>query len=364
MRSENNNHPAEIQRKLARLRARMAARSIDAVRLSLTANTAWITAGAATFVNEAADGGPSSVLITADRAYVITDSIEGPRLRAEEQLEDRGFEFLSKSWHSSADPAAAIVAGKRMADDTTLRDDLIALRSVLEPEECERFRHVGKLAAEAMDEAIRATQPGDSEFTLAARLSSAGRERGGSPIVNLIASDERIFNFRHPLPTAKAVEKYAMLVLCLRLDGLIASITRLVHFGAIPADLAHRLDVVARVDAALIGGTRAGRTMGDMFTLAAESYKAEGFPSAIDEHHQGGSAGYGAREAFALPGNPTPIVLNQAFAWNPSVSGAKSEDTILLTESGVEVLTAIDGWPTVTVSIGDQRIDRPVVLVI
>ena len=53
----------------------------------------------------------------------------------------------------------------------------------------------------------------------------------------LIATDERIFNFRHPLPTAKKLERYAMLILCGRQHGLVCSITRLVHFGHLPEEI-------------------------------------------------------------------------------------------------------------------------------
>ncbi|MDT8304742.1 MAG: hypothetical protein RRC07_02300 [Anaerolineae bacterium] len=40
--------------------------------------------------------------------------------------------------------------------------------------------------------------------------------------------------------------------------------------------------------------------------------------------------------------------MGQVFAWNPSIAGTKSEDTILAGESGNEILTAMDGWLTVT----------------
>ena len=61
-------------------------------------------------------------------------------------------------------------------------------------------------------------------------------------VVNLIATDERIFNFRHPLPTHKRLERYAMLVLCGRQRGLVCSITRLVHFGRLPDDLRRKAE--------------------------------------------------------------------------------------------------------------------------
>jgi Xaa-Pro aminopeptidase len=55
----------------------------------------------------------------------------------------------------------------------------------------------------------------------------------------------------------------------------------------------------------------------------------------------------------------TPIESGTALAWNPSLPGAKIEDTVLTTDAGIEVLTADPAWPTVTV---DGRA-RPDVLV-
>jgi Xaa-Pro aminopeptidase len=359
----------EVDAKLARLRERMSRRQIDAVLLNLSANAAWITAGASTYVNEATDLGAASILVTADRAYMLTDTIEGPRLRQEERLEDLDFEMILEPWYARGKAFNKLTAGRRVGLDTpgdsasaNFSADLQQLRNVLQPEEIARMRQVCTLAAEAMDDAVRSVRPGDPEYDLAARLAAASRARGGSPIVNLIASDDRIYQYRHPLPTAKTVERYAMLVLCMRFEGLIAAISRLVHFGRLPDDLRSRAMAVARVDAKLILGTRAGRTMGDLFEVARQAYREEGYPEAIEEHHQGGSMSYQPREIMAHPGDPTPIEANQVFAWNPSIRGAKSEDSVYLGPNGVEVLTEIANWPTWSVAVGGQTIKRPAIL--
>ncbi|HXT34751.1 MAG TPA: aminopeptidase P family protein, partial [Chloroflexota bacterium] len=54
--------------------------------------------------------------------------------------------------------------------------------------------------------------------------------------------------------------------------------------------------------------------------------------------------------------------LGQAFAWNPSIAGAKVEDTVLLGERGIEVLTATGEWPMVEVEVGGKRFLRPAIL--
>jgi Xaa-Pro aminopeptidase len=49
--------------------------------------------------------------------------------------------------------------------------------------------------------------------------------------------------------------------------------------------------------------------------------------------------GYASREIIATPQTQQEMQVGQAFAWNPSVTGAKAEETFVLTETGPEVLT-------------------------
>ena len=52
----------------------------------------------------------------------------------------------------------------------------------------------------------------------------------------------------------------------------------------------------------------------------------------------------------------------QAFAWNPSITGTKSEDTVLVAGADSEVMSAIAGWPTVEASVDGRTWKRPAVL--
>jgi len=53
-----------------------------------------------------------------------------------------------------------------------------------------------------------------TEYQIIGKMEDAVQSRGVQPIVNLIGTDERIFRFRHPLPTEKKLDRYAMLILC------------------------------------------------------------------------------------------------------------------------------------------------------
>jgi antitoxin VapB len=126
--------------------------------------------------------------------------------------------------------------------------------------------------------------------------------------------------------------------------------------------LRRKAEAVARVDATFIAATRPGRTLGEIFQRAMTAYAETGFPEEWRLHHQGGLAGYEPREYIATPTSPEVVRAHQAFAWNPSITGTKSEDTIIVKEEGYEVITAVGGWPQIPLQVEGQLIARPVIL--
>jgi len=153
-----------------------------------------------------------------------------------------------------------------------------------------------------------------------------------------------------------------MLILCGRKWGLVCSITRLVHFGTLSAEVHRKMQATAQVDATFIAATRPGQTLGQVFSRATAAYAEAGFADEWQWHHQGGPAAYEPREWVATPGATDVISVGQAYAWNPSVTGTKSEDTILVGESNNEVMTTISGWPVLPIMVEGQTIPRPAIL--
>ncbi len=354
----------EVQTKLAQVRALMEQGGIGAVWLRTVNNVAWITGGVDVAVNTAASVGAASVVITATHAVIWTNSIEGPRLRAEDHVEERGFELRVTPWEGRQ----PVEFGSTLGADVPLvgaRDlvrELGLLRARLLPVEVERFRVLGADCAAALQAASERAAPGQSEHAIAAGLAYETRLRGMRPVVVLVAVDERVSQVRHPLPTGKVMERYALLALCGRRDGLTCSVTRLVHFGPLPDDLRRRMDACAEVDAALIAASRPGATLESLFDLAAATYARVGFEGEWQLHHQGGLAGYAPRELLALLGETTALEAGMVCAWNPSITGVKSEDSVLVTESGPpEVLTAGADWPVRPVTVDGMTIARPLI---
>jgi antitoxin VapB len=342
--------------------------NLDGLIIQQIANFAWATDGAASYINTATTNGVGTLVITKDARHLIADNIETPRFDQEEQLKAQGWEYHTHRWDQPTDSLSKVTKNLRLGADgiypgaMDLSGELSVFRSYFDEDERARFRLLSTFCAEAMDEAIRSIAPGLSEYEIAALLSGAAQKRGVLPIVNLVASDERIFNYRHPLPTAKKLEKYAMLVLCGRQKGLVCSLTRLIHFGRLPDELKKKANAVAYIDAIMISATRPGKTVAEIFQITKDAYAEVGFADEWQLHHQGGPAGYNPREFLATAKADVPVGVGQAYAWNPSITGCKSEDTILIGESDNEVLSVIAGWPTITIEVDGKTIERPAIL--
>jgi len=358
--------PDELSTKLERVRALMEARGVAALWLRRVENVAWITGGVDIAVNTADAFGVASVVVTRDTCELWTNTIEAPRLRAEDHLHERGFTFRVTPWYLPGEQPPGAPLGVDFptpgADDLT--GALAALRTRLLPVEQARFRTMAINCAEAMQRTANRVSPGMSEAEAAAALSYETRRFNITPIVVLIAADERVYQVRHPLPTDRIIDRYAMLVLCGRWHGLVCSITRLVHFGALPDDLRRKMDACAEVDAAMIAASQPGATLGDIFRITQDAYARAGFDGEWKLHHQGGVAGYTPREILATPGEPFALEAGMICAWNPSITGTKSEDSVLVRPGGQtpEILTAIYGWPVREVPVNGRSLARPLIM--
>lgn len=322
------------------LLARADARAAGAVVLRRFADVAWYTGGLDVRIDRSADTGSTVVLVTAEGEWLVTDVIEGPRLRDEEPLA-ADYTTVEHRWTAEADAdlLSELAGGAAVAEAADL--DVDELRLVLDHDAIDRYRALGADTRAAFDEAVAALTPAMTEREAAAQLAAAAWRRHGHVPVLLVAGAERLPRYRHPIATDAPLGGRAMLVACVERGGLYASLTRMVDFDEPSPDTARRQaatdEVLQRLRAE---ATRPGRTLGEVFGDLRRFYADAGFNDEWERHHQGGIAGFRSREVIATPDDPTVIRSGMAFAWNPSVAGAKSEETFVLHEGGdSEVLT-------------------------
>jgi Xaa-Pro aminopeptidase len=365
----------ELELKLDLIERWLGEARLGGLLLSTQRNFAWLTGGGDNHVGLATEIGVASLLVLAGgRRFVLAPNNECPRL-LDEELDGLGFEPIELPWYElRADPLRlrASIAGladpERIGADAATAglpnvESMIApLRYRLTEAEVARYRVHARATAEAVEAVAREIAPGMTEREVEARLAGRLIECGARPTVLLVAGDERFFKYRHPIPTAKRIDRSACLAVCARRWGLTAAVSRLVHFGAVADETARRYASLGRIEARLVASTRPGARSGDLMDRLAGWYAEEGFADEWRWHHQGGATGYLEREWVICPDGAQRVESPQAFAWNPTIAGTKIEDTILATEDSAEILSATASWPSIEIEVNGEGWVRPQIL--
>lgn len=369
---------SEIEEKSERIVKMLAQKDLGGVLINSQHNFAWATAGANNGIDLSRENGASSLLIRRDgKKFVLANNIEMPRMLAEEVSEEE-FEPIEYEWteEKSAPDFLNKLAASLLENGETLGADLFInthtpiiesavarCRYQLTSAEIERFRLLGKDAGETLGEVINTLRNGESEIEIARRTEDFLAAKNIRSVVTLVAADERIQNFRHPVPTEKCWEKLVMIVVCAKRNGLIVSLSRIICDGKIPVELRKRTDACARVNAKILAATKPGATGADLFKIAANAYAAENYAGEEKRHHQGGAAGYKTRDWVAHPTSAETVNLHQAFAWNPSITGTKTEETVIVTgENEIEIITATPDFPQIAVKVEGREYLSPDIL--
>jgi Xaa-Pro aminopeptidase len=330
---------------------------------------AWLTGGD-NRISKAAPVGDAAAGYDGETLTVLTNDIEAERLRDEEL--PPGTEVESFPWYESTlgEAVAATTPTPAVADFDvpSLGDiDAAALRQPLHEDAVEAYRSLSRDVVEAVESVLHDVALTDTEREVAARLQRALTERAITTPVVLVGSGERAQQYRHYTVQDEPLGEYALVSVTSERAGLYASCTRTVAFEP-PDWLADRTAAANRVETTALAATRAvGREGGQAraaFAAIQDAYAEVGYEGEWKQHHQGGAAGYAGREWIGTPESNAPVELPMAYAWNPTVRGAKSEGTVLVTEDGFERLTAPGDWPTREAeAVGyDLTMERPTVL--
>jgi Xaa-Pro dipeptidase len=166
--------------------------------------------------------GVASLLVTAEGGrYYLTTANEAPRLH-DEEFGALDFEPVIFPWY--ADDTAIRrwnLARDQVACDTYIPGfcALYPLRASLQETEIERFRWLGAQTADAATTVVL-QQLSRADGVRDGRPGGCGAvSRGILPSVYLMATDERIYKYKHAVARGKTLEKYAMFNLCARKWG-------------------------------------------------------------------------------------------------------------------------------------------------
>lgn len=361
----------EIAIKLNRVRKFLQEKDLHALLLKKQPNFCWLTAGGLNMVGIATEMGVTSLLITDTECYVIANRIEANRMMVEEGLEDLGFKLLTHEWYENKemDLVREIVGEGRIGADisvpsvSNLDDEIKKLRYELTPGEIERYLFLGSKVSTAIEKILTEIKPGDTEAEITGRLAAELWKDRIDPTGYMAAADERARLYRHPIPTLNKVNRYIMLCVNARYKGLILTITRFAHFGPVPTELQRQYRDNVEIECTMISKTEIGTPMNVPFLAGIDLYESKGYTDEWKLHHQGGAMGYYARDIRVAHNTEEKVRMNQAFCWNPSITGTKSEDGFIATAEGPVMITNPVVFPILEMEVGGIAFRRPDILV-
>jgi len=283
------------------------------------------------------------------------------QLDSSPQIEVRAFPWNKPERRTEI--VAAITGGGVLATEQDVAADLFCLRTVMTEYDLADYRKLCKETALILEETVRGLTAGVSGYELAGEISKQFWAADIEPITILSAFDGRALQYRHPLPSADRLENYALVAICGRRNGLIASITRNVLLRE-DSLMMERQAKCAMVDAVATRRLKPGANVGEIFDAMVAEYAAQGYPGEEAFHHQGGLTGFIPREIRANTGNTHTVREHEVYAFNPTLQGAKCEDTILVTETGFEVLTHTGSYAYVDCTVDGMTIQKPGILVL
>src|SRR4030042_689977 len=301
----------EIKEKERRVREFLRLKGLKALLLKRQANFSWVTGGGLNLVGIATEMGATSLLITENSKFVISNNIEAPRMIDEEGLGKQGFIAKTFPWHEDQEVSVIreLVGESPFGSDVPFQnamvvtEDVARLRYSLTPEEQERYRWLGEKVSLALEKTLMKTKKGEKESEVVGRLCSEIWKDRIDPITLMGAADDRV------------------------------------------------------------AYTRPGVPAREVFQKGIDAYQEKGCPDEWKLHHQGGAIGYTGRDYRASFKTPDLVQENQAFTWNPSITGTKSEDTILATSKGPEMITKPILYPTLSMTVEGISFKRPAILV-
>lgn len=223
-----------------------------------------------------------------------------------------------------------------------------SLRAVKDAGEVALIRRAVGMAERALERTLAALRPGLTETMVAGVLEQHLREEGSEafPFPSIVASGPR-----SALPHARAGDRrlttgdFVLLDFGAVADGYCSDITRTVVLGPATAEQREVYEVVREANARASGAVRVGMRGMAADAIARDYIDACGYGDAFG-HSLGHGIGLEVHEAPRLaktveaPLAAGMVVTIEPGIYRPGWGGVRIEDDVLLTDSGVEVLTA------------------------
>ncbi|HOK84431.1 MAG TPA: M24 family metallopeptidase [Pseudothermotoga sp.] len=356
------------------LRGFVEQRGFDGIVLSRCDNFSWFTFGARNHITLNTEVGTAHVFVNQESVYIFTNNIERKRIEKEEMDEEISsqVEFGEYLWSKNmADVLKPFISGKKIVSDTgmlgtvDLKAQIDLLRYAMSDFELKTYQDLGAACDEVLNRKMKELKPDMTELEVHGIVYSSLAKEGIEPIFVMVSGEESANLYRHNLPRNVRLGKKVFVSICARKRGLVVSATRSVLFEKDQA-LIDQHKQNCYIDAVAISNSKVGVKLSTVFEQIKKAYAEVGKPYEWMLHHQGGLAGYNAREIIANELTDYELRVGNVVAWNPTITGTKSEDTVALTQDGVKIISYYEksDWPCVEFKMNGMLIRRPDLLVV
>ncbi len=237
-----------------------------------------------------------------------------------------------------------------------LGDAIEKPRWIKTPQEITAIRASVKLNSMALDQAMKRFKVGMKEMDLAAEIDHQMRKLGaeGCAFDTIVASGPHsALPHAHPRNERIEAGSYLLIDMGACLNGYMSDMTRTFGVASVPRKAIRIYKAVLEAQLAAIDAVRPGKLAGQVHAAAVKVLKGHGLDQYFI-HSTGHGLGLEIHEAPRLgKKDKTPLESGMAITIEPGVyeagfGGVRIEDTVLVTEKGVEVLPETQkGWTIV-----------------
>ena len=168
----------EIKEKERRVREFLRSKGLKALLLKRQANFCWMTCGGLNLVGITTEFGATSLLITEDSKYVLSNNIESARMIDEERLDKQGFILKTFPWYEDQEVSMVkeLVGESSFGSDAPFQnamvvaEDVARLQILLHPRRTGTLSMAGRKSSLALEKILMKTKKGESESEVVGRL--------------------------------------------------------------------------------------------------------------------------------------------------------------------------------------------------
>lgn len=369
---------AERPVRLAALRDLLARLELDAILIQSRATSRYLSGFSLRRGDESTSGYSGTLLVTADRSWILADN----RYVEQAAAEAPGWElvFTADSLHRELPPLLAMVGVRRLgleADRTShaawealaaaadpaelvaIESHLAELRIVKSPAEIDAIGRACALGDRAFDYLVATVRPGMTEKAVARLITAFFEDHGAEDLAfdSIVLVGARA-SMPHGTPGDTPVQDGQVLLMdfgC-QVDGYRSDMTRTAFVGEPDPLASRRLDLVAGAQQAALAAIKVGVPASTPHQAARAFLADAGYPDAFT-HGLGHGIGLETHEPPGLKTSQAPLRAGMVFSVEPGLYlpgeiGIRIEDIVVLQDDGPRLLTAS---PRQAVVIGERQ---------